>query len=55
MSEPNNRELGIDRPIGRRDFLSGAAIALSGRLGHPWFEASGQTTKPVPAEYPRRN
>ncbi len=40
MSDPSDRALGMDRDITRRDFLSGAGIALTGALAHPWFESA---------------
>ncbi|MGD8579527.1 MAG: FAD-dependent oxidoreductase [Lysobacterales bacterium] len=33
------RDLGLDRPITRRDFVSGVAVAISGSLGWRWSEA----------------
>ena len=32
----------MDRPIGRRDFLNGVSLGLTGALAYPWFEAPGQ-------------
>ena len=36
-----DRELGMDRPISRRDFISGVSVAVSGSLLYPWAEAHG--------------
>jgi spermidine dehydrogenase len=42
MPAPTDRDLGMDRPIARRDFLNGAAVALTGSLiGRSWLEAAG--------------
>ncbi|HEX9636028.1 MAG TPA: NAD(P)-binding protein [Acidobacteriota bacterium] len=35
MSNPSDRELGMDRPISRRDFLSGVALGAAGVLAGP--------------------
>ena len=40
MTDRLDRSLGMDRDISRRDFLNGAAIALTGTLAHPWFEST---------------
>src|ERR1700729_3064385 len=37
-----DRELGTDRPIARRDFLNGAAIAIGAALAGPAFGESGE-------------
>ena len=37
--ETRDRELGMDRAIDRRDFLSGAAVALGAALAGPAFGA----------------
>ncbi len=41
--QPNDRDLGMDRPITRRDFLNGTRVALTGTLFYAWFEAEGLT------------
>ena len=33
-------ELGIDKPISRRDFVGGVAVAISGSLAWRWSEAA---------------
>jgi hypothetical protein len=37
MSDPRDRDLGMDRAITRRDFLNGVSVALSGSSAYPWF------------------
>ena len=38
MSKLDDRELGMDRPITRRDFLDGVGIAVTGSLlGTSWL------------------
>src|SRR5215470_19573161 len=38
MSTPQqNRDLGMDRPITRRDFLNGVAIGVGGLIGSKWL------------------
>jgi len=34
-----DRDLGINRPITRRDFVGGAAVAISGSLAWRWSGA----------------
>jgi spermidine dehydrogenase len=49
----HDRELGMNRPIARRDFLNGAALALGGSLalsGNVWAEVFGLPVSPVDAE-----
>ena len=36
-----DRELGMDRAISRRDFISGVGVAVTGSLLYPWAEAYG--------------
>ena len=50
MANPSDRDLGMDRPITRRDFLNGVGLALTGSLAYPWFEALGSP----PHSPPRR-
>jgi spermidine dehydrogenase len=40
MSDPRDRDLGMDRAITRRDFLNGVGVALSGSIAYPWFGGS---------------
>ena len=43
MTNSSDRDLGMDRPITRRDFLDGVRIAATGSLvGSAWVGASGQ-------------
>ena len=35
MANPSDRDLGMDRPIIRRDFLNGVGLALTGSLTYP--------------------
>jgi spermidine dehydrogenase len=42
MSELEDLRLGMDRPIARRDFLSGVGLALTGTLAYPWYGAAAQ-------------
>jgi spermidine dehydrogenase len=46
----------MDRPIIRRDFMSGVSLAVTGALAYPWFAASGQpagvATEPAADDYP---
>ena len=37
-----DRELGMDRPIARRDFLNGAAVAIGATLAGPTFAETGE-------------
>ncbi len=41
----SDRELGMDRPISRRDFISGVGVAVSGSLLYPWAETHGAPRK----------
>jgi spermidine dehydrogenase len=41
-----DRDLGMDRPIARRDFLNGTAIAIGAALAGPAFGASGAQDQP---------
>jgi spermidine dehydrogenase len=48
-----DRDLGMDRAITRRDFLNGAAVALSGALvAPPWLNASGLDLQQNPEQAP---
>lgn len=51
MTYPNDRELGMDRAITRRDFLNGTRVALTGSLFYPWFQAERAPEK-EPGYYP---
>ena len=46
-----DRELGMDRPIARRDFLNGAAIAIGAALAGPAFGEQGEA-QDEPGYYP---
>jgi len=35
MANPSDRDLGMDRPITRRDFLNGVGLTLTGSLAYP--------------------
>ncbi len=49
MTNSSDRDLGMDRPITRRDFLDGVRIAVTGSVvGSAWHKASGQ---PASAEF----
>ena len=37
MSSSEDRNLGMDRPITRRDFLNGVAIGIGGLIGSSWL------------------
>ncbi len=59
MSNQRDRELGMDRPITRRDFLNGVAIGVGGTVLFPWLPgcgSSGETAitpgAPAPDYYP---
>ena len=52
MANPSDRDLGMDRPITRRDFLNGVGLALTGSLAYPWFEALGQPAAFAPEKAP---
>lgn len=41
MSDLTDRELGMDRPITRRDFLNGVAIGIGGALASGWMGDAG--------------
>jgi spermidine dehydrogenase len=46
-----DRELGMDRAINRRDFMSGVGMALTGSLLYPWAEAQGiPSLRPAPGQ-----
>jgi spermidine dehydrogenase len=54
-----DRELGMDRPITRRDFLNGVAVGVGGAFAGAWMPgwAFGEATAPpaaqdVPGYYP---
>ena len=46
-----DRELGMDRAINRRDFISGVGVALTGSLLYPWAEAHSQSASSLQAGY----
>jgi len=52
MANPSDRDLGMDRPITRRDFLNGVGLTLTGSLAYPWFEALGQPAAFAPEKAP---
>ena len=45
MGKSRDRELGIDRPITRRDFLNGASLAAAGTLLPPGWIASASSAE----------
>ena len=45
MSKPPHRDLGMNRPITRRDFLNGASLAVTGSLLPPGLIASAAPTE----------
>jgi spermidine dehydrogenase len=49
-----DRELGMDRPIKRRDFLNGVAVAIGAPLlgAHAAFGQTGVAGQPSPGSYP---
>jgi spermidine dehydrogenase len=48
-----DRDLGMNRPITRRDFVNGVAVALTGALvSPPWLEAFGPQQAPSPEAAP---
>ena len=42
----DDRELGMDRAITRRDFLNGVAIGIGGRAGRPVVAGAGVALRP---------
>lgn len=54
MANATNRELGMHRPITRRDFINGVAIPIGGAMALPrWAQALEQTPARGPAaDYP---
>jgi spermidine dehydrogenase len=53
VADKYDRELGMNRPIARRDFLNGVAMAVGGALVSPgdvWAEAFGLPDSPVDLE-----
>ena len=56
MSQPGDRDLGMNRPIRRRDFLNGVGFGLTGTLALPWFTLAGPPAgsgpEPAPVDYP---
>ena len=58
MADFSDHDLGMSRPIARRDFLSGLSVALTGSLAYPWFEAFADQQVPefapekAPGYYP---
>ncbi len=53
-SRDRDRNLGMDRPITRRDFIDGVAVGVTGSLLlPPWLEAFGHPhPQPPPGDYP---
>jgi spermidine dehydrogenase len=47
----NDRTLGMDRPIDRRDFLNGVAVAI-GAIGAPGFSLAADPAAPWPQDQP---
>ena len=52
MSELDDRALGMDRAISRRDFLDGARVALTGSVAFSWFAPAGDIQAQPAAPYP---
>lgn len=54
VDRTRDRELGMDRSITRRDFLSGIALGAGGVLASPWFNRLlvGQTSPPAAQDRP---
>ena len=52
MSKSHDRDLGMDRPITRRDFLNGASIAVTGSLLAPGLLVAGRSARPAPGKDP---
>jgi spermidine dehydrogenase len=52
MSRPIDRELGMERPMTRRDFLDGVGLALTGSAGYLWAEARADSPKLDPEQQP---
>jgi spermidine dehydrogenase len=53
----NDRTLGMDRAITRRDFLNGVAIGIGGLAAHSWLDgfdvhAFGESAQDAPGYYP---
>ena len=53
----DDRALGMDRAITRRDFLNGIAIGIGGLAAHSWLDgfdahASGESAQDAPGYYP---
>jgi spermidine dehydrogenase len=58
MSAERDRELGMDRPIARRDFLNGVAIGLGGAIAGKWipgFELPVEADSLFPQDRPGYN
>ena len=52
--DPNDRELGMDRTIGRRDFVNGVAVATGASLLPKWswaLDLDGQQSPELAADY----
>src|SRR5580693_6842789 len=47
----NDRTLGMDRPIDRRDFLNGVAVAI-GAIGAPGVSLAADPASPWPQDQP---
>jgi spermidine dehydrogenase len=45
MTPARDRDLGMDRPITRRDFLNGTRVALTGSVLFPWFQTERPSEK----------
>ncbi|MEE9231580.1 MAG: NAD(P)-binding protein [Acidobacteriota bacterium] len=53
MADSRNRELGMHRPITRRDFLNGISLAVTDSLLSPgWLAVSGCSHPPAGESYP---
>jgi spermidine dehydrogenase len=55
-NDANDRQLGMDRPITRRDFLNGVAIGVGGAMAAPWLSGLAAAAPPsaqdAPGYYP---
>jgi spermidine dehydrogenase len=48
MKDRHDRELGMDRPITRRDFMNGVAVGVGGAVAAPWLTGcGGAQTRPL--------
>ena len=45
-----DRDLGMNRPITRRDFVGGVAVAITGSVAWRWLEANAPTASDQPGQ-----